>query len=83
MIRFLLLALATAATPALAQQPAPVATPKPEAEKPICRRETPTGSNFAIKTCHTKAEWAARSAAHADDMDKMARSRNNTAPIGN
>lgn len=31
----------------------------PVVEKPICRRETPTGSNFSRNVCHTKAEWAA------------------------
>ena len=32
---------------------------KPPAEKKICRRSTPTGSNLPRSVCRTKAEWAA------------------------
>ena len=50
MLTTLLLAAAFQTTPA------PAATPA--AEKPICRREVPMGSNMMRKTCHTRAEWA-------------------------
>lgn len=42
------------------------------AEKPICRSETPTGSRFAKKVCHTRAEWNAMS---ADGATALAASR--------
>ena len=68
-----LLALLTVAAPALAQQAAvPQTTPTTEQakeDKPICRRQAVTGSNFAKRECHTKAEWAeihARDAANAE-----------------
>ena len=46
-----------------AGQPAPAATPT---LKPVCRREAPVGSNLTVKTCHTKAEWAAIDSANGD-----------------
>jgi hypothetical protein len=69
-----LLALLVVAAPAVAQQaPAPQAavptTEQAKEDKPICRRQAVTGSNFAKRECHTKAEWAeirARDAANAE-----------------
>ena len=46
-----LLLLAQSSTPAN-----PV--PAPAKEKKICRGDQDTGSRFAKKICHTKAEWA-------------------------
>lgn len=55
-------AVALLTTPTLAPQaaPAPTATSGSAAnadEKPICRRVQVTGSNFAKRECHTRAQW--------------------------
>ncbi|MBC9034071.1 hypothetical protein IAG41_16910 [Sphingomonas sp. JC676] len=69
-----LLALLTVAAPALAQEAPAQQTAAPTADqtkddKPICRRQAVTGSNFFKRECHTKAEWTvihARDAANAE-----------------
>jgi hypothetical protein len=46
--------------------------------KPICRRESVTGSNFQTRTCHSKQEWAAIDAQNAADVERMSNSRRTT-----
>lgn len=38
-------------------QAAPPARLEPK-DRPLCRRETETGSNITFRVCHTKADWA-------------------------
>jgi hypothetical protein len=74
----MLLALALSfadAAPALAQEaPAPAATSAPAtaqvADKKVCRREVPTGSNMVEKTCHLKSEWAAIDAQNSKNVEQ-------------
>jgi hypothetical protein len=64
-----LLALLVVAAPAVAQQAAAPTAEQAKEDKQICRRQAVTGSNFAKRECHTKAEWAeihARDAANAE-----------------
>ena len=51
-MRLTIAALMLLATPALADTP-----PASPAEKKICRTEQPTGSIFAKRARHTRAEW--------------------------
>ena len=44
-------------------------TPKPPAEKKICRTETATGSVMGHRVCHTQAEWAALAKASEGSRD--------------
>ena len=72
-------ALLAVAVPALAQQAPAQEAAAPAAEqakedKPICRRQAVTGSNFAKRECHTKAEWAE---IHARDQENAARALDN------
>lgn len=57
-----------AASPTENKQPTPV-------EKPICRRDTPTGSNFPVRTCHSKSEWQAIDAANQAGAEATLRNR--------
>ncbi len=66
------LVLIAAQTPAAAD---PTKTPPALADKPICRRESTTGSNMQVKTCHTKAEWQAIDAAIQAGTDQALRNR--------
>jgi hypothetical protein len=43
---------------------------KPVKEKRVCRRETPTGSRLAIRTCRTAAEWEAIDRENATQADR-------------
>lgn len=64
---------------AAALQAAPA--PAPVVEKPVCRRETPTGSNMSRRVCHTKAEWNAIDVANAAATNATLNgSRNGSAP---
>jgi hypothetical protein len=47
-----------------AQAPAP-------AEKKVCKSEAVTGSIMKKKTCRTKAEWDAMTAASRNDLDRL------------
>lgn len=74
-----LLALLSVTAPVLAQQApaaqtAASATDAAKEDKPVCRRIAVTGSNFAKRECHTKAEWAA---IHARDEENAARALDN------
>lgn len=55
-----------------AEAPAPQAAPTPAA-KPICRREAPLGSIMPVRTCHTRAEWAAIDGANNDAASEIRR----------
>ncbi|WP_380778792.1 hypothetical protein [Sphingomonas sp. R86520] len=46
--------------------------------KPICRRESVTGSNFQTRTCHSKEEWAAIDSENAANAERMSNSRRTT-----
>jgi len=77
MIASLLLGLI--ATASQAAQPAPAPSP-PAADKPICRREVPTGSNFARRVCHTKAEWASIDGANQRGAESALQNRRANSP---
>ena len=74
-----LLSLLLAATPQATPTPAP-ASAVPKVEKPICRRETPTGSTLQQRICHTRAEWAAIDAANASGVDALQGARRGSIP---
>jgi hypothetical protein len=79
-----LIALLAVAAPAFAQPAAPQQTAVPGADaakedKPVCRRLPVTGSNFAKRECHTKAEWAA---IHARDEENASRALSNRRASG-
>jgi len=66
---------------AAALQAAPAPPPAPVVEKPVCRRETPTGSIMSRRVCHTKAVWDAIDVANAAATDAaMDGRRNRSAP---
>jgi hypothetical protein len=48
---------------------------RPQTEKPICRSETPTGSRFPKRVCHTKAEWSAMTVDGAAALEASRRPR--------
>lgn len=63
--------LLLSAAPAGAQ-----ATPMPmnaaaKPAKPICRRQTDTGSIMPVRTCHSPAEWKQIDDAHAKQVDEF------------
>ena len=71
------LAIAAMLLPAVAQEPAPSATPSPaptaKAVKRICRREAPIGSIMPHQTCYTRAQWTAIDAKNGDNWDAARR----------
>ena len=72
-VTLMALAVPAAAQQAPAQQVAAPAD-KAKEDKPICRRQPVTGSNFAKRECHTKAEWAE---INARDQENAARALDN------
>jgi hypothetical protein len=74
-----MIAFVLSAVLAAALQAAPA--PAPVVEKPVCRRETPTGSIMSRRVCHTKAVWNAIDVANAAATDAaMDGRRNRSAP---
>ena len=72
---------ATTPTAPATVSPAPTAPPAPAApaahsrldpNEVICKRDDATGTRLgATKVCHTRAEWAERSAAYRDSTDHL------------
>lgn len=60
---------APSATPA--DQSAPVATTKKVKEKKVCRREVPTGSIMAERTCKSQREWDELTASGQDTLKQV------------
>ena len=71
-----LLAASAEAQQTVPASPPPSAVP-PQAEKPICRTETQTGSRFSKRICRTKAEWSAIATQAAQDFEMNRRPRSN------
>lgn len=81
MIASLLLGLIATASQAGQPAPAPAPAPSPPAaDKPICRREVPTGSNFARRVCHTKAQWASIDGANQRGAESALENRRANSP---
>ncbi|MCU6455244.1 hypothetical protein LPN01_14250 [Sphingomonas sp. A2-49] len=72
-----LLSLLLAAVPQASATPSPAV---PKADKPVCRREVPTGSTLQQRVCHSRAEWAAIDAANAGSVDAMQGARRGSLP---
>jgi hypothetical protein len=64
----------TAAEPARGQDAASpqTALEKPK-EKKLCRREMAIGSNFPVRVCKTRNEWAAEGARNRDSFESRER----------
>jgi hypothetical protein len=78
-----MIAMLFAALVAVPLQAAPGPAPSPSpatADRPICRREVPTGSNFAKKVCHTRADWAAIDDANARNAGSALDNRRSNRP---
>lgn len=50
----------------------------PKVDKPVCRRETPTGSNFSVKVCHTVADWRVIDQQNGANTEAFSRARSSS-----
>ena len=54
--------------------PLEAADPAATDQKPVCRSDTATGSHFAKRICHTKADWKAMDA----ERERVGRAANDS-----